>query len=135
MIIFWSNLWLSWLQNCLKWDDDSMTRENECKDGCKAIIKAWAGLGWRWGADMSVQDLNEETFEVPPTLRIQGVFQGHVVLFQVHVLHRLQVNLWGWTQKDGVKQVLASVHKCHYSSLDLGSFSVFLKIDGHLLNC
>lgn len=42
-----------------------------------------------------VQDLNEETFEVSTTLRVQGVFQSHVVLLQVHVLDCLQVDLWG----------------------------------------
>lgn len=41
----------------------------------------------------SVQDLNEQTLKVSPTLRVQGVFQGDVVLLQVHVLHRFQVDL------------------------------------------
>lgn len=40
-----------------------------------------------------VQDLNEEAFEVSAALGIQSLFQGHIVLLQVHVLHRLQINL------------------------------------------
>lgn len=41
-----------------------------------------------------MQDLNEEALEVSTTLRIQRIFQGYVVLLQVHVLHRVQVSLW-----------------------------------------
>lgn len=48
-----------------------------------------------------VQDLNEEALEVSATLTIQGIFQGYIVLLEVHFLHRLQVNLW----VDGIKRV------------------------------
>lgn len=41
-----------------------------------------------------MQDLNEEALEVSTALRIQCIFQGYVVLLQVHVLHRVQINLW-----------------------------------------
>lgn len=42
----------------------------------------------------SVQDLNEEAFEVSTTLGIQSLFQGDIVFLQVHVLYGLQVDLW-----------------------------------------
>lgn len=55
----------------------------------------WAGTevteGKKW--EVLVQGLNEEAFEVSSTLRIQGVLQGNIVLLQIHVLHRLQVDL------------------------------------------
>lgn len=41
----------------------------------------------------SVQDGDEEAFKVAAALGLQSVLQSDVVLLQVHVLHRLQVQL------------------------------------------
>lgn len=54
------------------------------------LIKTKPVGRWR---DESVQNRNEEAFEVAAALGIQSVLQGDVVLLQVHVLHRLQVQL------------------------------------------
>lgn len=41
-----------------------------------------------------VQNLYQETLEVSAALRVQRVLQGDVVFLQIHVLYRLQVDLW-----------------------------------------
>lgn len=60
-------------------------------------VLRWLNKAFREGGEsetVSVQDLDEEAFEVSTALGIQGVFQGDVVFLQVHVLHGLQVDLW-----------------------------------------
>lgn len=41
-----------------------------------------------------VQNLYQEALEVSAALRVQRVLQGDVIFLQIHVLYRLQVDLW-----------------------------------------
>lgn len=64
----------------------------------------------RW-RDESVQNGNEEAFEVAAALGFQSVLQSDIILLQVHVLHRLQVQLLVGGEKGGGGTGVNTTHK------------------------